>query len=139
MQACFCPIFLKTKLASIFSLIFSRGMWKKQFHPFKIGSVQYKISYFSLFPHFSSYFPPHSFFSMGIILGYNSQTKICHLAVTILYPLKFLHVAESTHVSRCDCQTFRSTNHLDTDSPFQPRHQIAYSVVRVRLDLLRRR
>jgi hypothetical protein len=48
---------------------------------------------------------------MGIILGYNSQTKICHLAVTILYPLKFLHVAEST---TCHDVTARPSDHRIT-------------------------
>ncbi len=97
------PIFEKTKLASIFSPIFSREMWKKQFQPFKAGSVQNKISYF--FPSFSPllllflpllscFFP---FFLLGIIfpLVTDTRTKVRHVVVTILHPLKILHVEES--------------------------------------------
>lgn len=106
LQPFFCPIFSKKNVHAFCSPIFSTGKCGSNFSPLikqEVPKTEYP-NFSQVFPHYFSYISPpffscfFSIFLLGIIfpLVKDTRTKVRHdVVVTILHPLKILHVEES--------------------------------------------
>ncbi len=103
LQPFFCPIFSKKNNVHVFcSPIFSTRKCGTNFSPLNKNYPKQNTLFFpKFFPTISPisrpFFLLFSIFLLGIIfpLVTDTRTKVRHVVITILHPLKFLHVEES--------------------------------------------